>query len=79
MVIANILMFERPDGVVGCWLGYSVVHSAWWSVVGWGLSGFGIVMVRIRVADEERMLKEAFGKEWEEWHRKTKRFVPGVF
>jgi protein-S-isoprenylcysteine O-methyltransferase Ste14 len=31
-----------------------------------------------RVKDEEEMLKGQFGKEWEEWHRSTKRFIPGI-
>ena len=32
-----------------------------------------------RVMDEEMMLKSTVGKEWEAWHAKTKRFVPGLF
>jgi protein-S-isoprenylcysteine O-methyltransferase Ste14 len=28
---------------------------------------------------EEAMMKEAFGKEWEEWNKKTWRFIPGLF
>jgi protein-S-isoprenylcysteine O-methyltransferase Ste14 len=32
-----------------------------------------------RVKEEEMMLKSTFGKEWEVWHAKTKRFVPGLF
>jgi len=32
-----------------------------------------------RTLEEEDMLRKAFGKEWEEWHAKTARFVPGIF
>jgi protein-S-isoprenylcysteine O-methyltransferase Ste14 len=32
-----------------------------------------------RVHEEEAMMKETFGKEWEEWHKRTKRFIPGFF
>ncbi|KAL4882684.1 hypothetical protein BJY04DRAFT_38638 [Aspergillus karnatakaensis] len=39
--------------------------------------GGGILGVRIR--DEERMLRERFGREWEIWHQKTRRLIPGVF
>ena len=28
---------------------------------------------------EEMMLRDTFGKEWEVWHAKTKRFIPGIF
>jgi protein-S-isoprenylcysteine O-methyltransferase Ste14 len=36
-------------------------------------------MLRKRVREEETMLKKTFGNEWEPWHARTKRFVPGVF
>jgi protein-S-isoprenylcysteine O-methyltransferase Ste14 len=32
-----------------------------------------------RVRDEEAMLRGKFGREWEGWHRRTKRFIPFVF
>ena len=32
-----------------------------------------------RVKDEEAMLKREIGTEWEEYHRRTARFIPGVF
>jgi len=32
----------------------------------------------IRVLDEEELLRTAFGKKWEIYHHKTKRFIPGV-
>ncbi|KAH6705140.1 hypothetical protein DL95DRAFT_446838 [Leptodontidium sp. 2 PMI_412] len=76
---ANVLLFERPDGLAGCWMSEGVAKSPWWRVVGWGLAGAAVYLGRVRVADEERMLKGAFGKEWEVWHQKTKRFVPGVY
>lgn len=79
VVAANVLLFERPDGLAGCWMSERIAKSAWWSVVGWGLAAAAVYAARIRVADEERMLKGAFGKEWEVWHQKTKRFVPAVF
>jgi protein-S-isoprenylcysteine O-methyltransferase Ste14 len=40
---------------------------------------FGLFGVGTRVKDEEAMLKREFGREWEEYHRKTKRFIPGIF
>ena len=40
--------------------------------------GMGIAL-RMRILDEEAMLKEEFGDEWLRWHEKTARLVPGVF
>lgn len=39
----------------------------------------GLIIAWKRVTEEEMMLKKTFGKEWEDWHKKTKRFIPGVF
>jgi len=36
-------------------------------------------MIGGRVVQEEKMLKREFGKEWEEYHRRVARFIPGVF
>lgn len=68
---------------MGCWLPGWVIES---ETVGTGIKvavaaglvgGFWGLGLRIR--DEERMLRARFGTEWEEWHARTKRFVPGVF
>jgi len=69
----------RVDGGLGCWLSGGVVGWQGWRWVGWGLIAFGAEMVRRRVVDEEGMLREKVGKEWEVWHAKTKRFIPFVF
>ena len=49
-----------------------------WSalLVGSGVSGLYTIWVRVK--DEEAMLKGEFGREWEEYHRRTARFIPGV-
>jgi protein-S-isoprenylcysteine O-methyltransferase Ste14 len=39
----------------------------------------GNIMAWKRVKEEEMMLKRTFGKEWEDWHKRTSRFVPGLF
>ncbi|KAF3399866.1 hypothetical protein F1880_008168 [Penicillium rolfsii] len=73
-------LFCRWDGVAACWL--SEATLARWS--GWGMMMWGgyisiaLCVLFTRVKDEEEMLKEKFGKEWEEWHRSTKRFIPGI-
>jgi protein-S-isoprenylcysteine O-methyltransferase Ste14 len=37
-----------------------------------------VVALILRVRDEEKMLKEKFGKEWENWHSRTARFIPWI-
>jgi protein-S-isoprenylcysteine O-methyltransferase Ste14 len=37
-----------------------------------------VVMV-VRIREEDAMLRRTFGEEWEVWHRKTARIIPGVF
>jgi protein-S-isoprenylcysteine O-methyltransferase Ste14 len=49
----------------------------WMGIRGSLVVGVGLLVVRVR--DEERMLRGSFGKEWEVWHTKTGRFIPGVF
>jgi protein-S-isoprenylcysteine O-methyltransferase Ste14 len=78
VIFTNGILFERVDGVVGCWLSAGVVGSPWWRVVGWGFVAVGVRLAWMRVVDEERMLRETFGEEWEVWHRRTKRFIPLV-
>lgn len=73
-------VFCRWDGVPACWI--SEDRLARWS--GWGMGVLGcciagaIGVLLLRVRDEEEMLRGKFGREWEEWHRSTKRFIPGI-
>jgi protein-S-isoprenylcysteine O-methyltransferase Ste14 len=78
VITINGLLLLRPDGVAACWLKKGWVESKIWIVLGYG-SIVGVGFLAMRVRDEERMLKKAFGKEWEQWHAKTARFIPGVF
>lgn len=83
---ANIAMLLRLDGVLGCVLPTWVVRFGMgstgigpWSVLLVVFSILGAFGVWIRVKDEEAMLKKEFGKDWEEYHWRTGRFIPGVF
>lgn len=78
---ANSMFLYRIDGISACFLPGWIVRQSWWA--NWTLffvtaviSAYG---TRIRVRNEEEMLKKTFGREWEEWHAKTKRFIPGIF
>jgi protein-S-isoprenylcysteine O-methyltransferase Ste14 len=78
---ANLALLCQWDGALGCWIkGSSFEGWAWTERYIWGALAFLAVWgVRVRVRDEEAMLKGKFGKEWEEWHGRTKRFIPGIF
>jgi protein-S-isoprenylcysteine O-methyltransferase Ste14 len=78
IVTANTLLLYRPDGVASCWLGMLGLEDYVWILIQLaGVVGTGILVGRI--SDEEEMLRKTFGKEWEVWHGKTKRFIPWVF
>jgi len=81
VLAANLALFIRWDGAVGAWISPGIVESlqGWGSMVFTALGTLSVLGIITRVRDEERMLKAKFGKEWEEWHRRTKRFIPGVF
>jgi protein-S-isoprenylcysteine O-methyltransferase Ste14 len=79
--LGNWALFFPLEGSVGCW-----VPGEWLESARLGLTASaGVIMVNgliiawKRVTEEEMMLKKTFGKEWEDWHKKTKRFIPGVF
>lgn len=80
LLLGNIAFLFRVDGVQGCWLPSILWGVASW--VNWGSWGVFVVAVivgtRKRVLVEEGMLRETFGKEWEVWHGKTARFIPGL-
>ena len=81
MLGANLALLGRWDGALGCWIEGSWIEGwAWTERYMWVALAFMAAWgVRARVRDEEAMLKRKFGKEWEEWHARTKRFVPGIF
>ena len=73
-------LFARWDGGFGCWIsGHRMERLEGW---GWVVYSFlvvvAVVALTLRVKDEEKMLKEKFGKEWENWHLRTPRFIPWI-
>jgi len=77
----NAILFLRWDGSLACWIPETVSGL----LKGWGSVAFALIFLlmawklSLRVKDEEAMLRETFGQEWERWHHSTKRFVPGIF
>ncbi|TVY90422.1 hypothetical protein LAWI1_G005777 [Lachnellula willkommii] len=77
VLVAHGSLLYRPDGIAACWLGNVWAERYIWMILGGGL--IVVVGVLFRIQDEEQMLRESFGKEWEAWHARTARFIPGVF
>jgi len=72
-----VLTFTAPGGVLNDYLG---ANSAMRLMVAQVLSLGGVAyMLTCRAEIEDRVLREEFGKEWEEWARVVRyKFVPGV-
>jgi protein-S-isoprenylcysteine O-methyltransferase Ste14 len=84
--LAGMALLGRPDGAFGCWTPPQVVEylGGWENAVrrfwaGWAVAAAcAMAGGWIRVKDEEALLRRTFGKEWEGYHKVTKRFIPGV-
>ena len=77
----TILVF-RIDGALSCWIPpqwYQTARDLWW----WYFAPAWLVWIPFlickRVVEEESLLMTKFGTEWENWHSKTARFIPGIF
>ncbi|RPD60600.1 hypothetical protein L226DRAFT_461548 [Lentinus tigrinus ALCF2SS1-7] len=79
--IGMVLVLLAP----GSYVQESGMLDTWWIALWWGMwTLVVVVMVDIatikRVSGEEEVLKKTFGKEWEEWARRTPyKFVPYVY
>lgn len=71
-------LFMQFNGTLACWISESTLAQLqqWGPFVVAGVSLFGLCVLFARVRDEEEMLRQQFGEEWEKWHRSTKRFIP---
>ncbi|KXJ97282.1 hypothetical protein Micbo1qcDRAFT_211534 [Microdochium bolleyi] len=78
----SVLYYRYDTPMLAC-----LVPPEWYPWVKMFVLGFiwpsfvlaGVFGISVRVRQEERMLKDKFGREWVEWHTKTARFIPGVF
>jgi protein-S-isoprenylcysteine O-methyltransferase Ste14 len=80
LVICNTLLLARTDGVLSCWIPISWYRA--FRIVGWIITPLFLKLfvygIWVRVEQEERMLRDKFKIEWEEWHTRTWRVVPGI-
>jgi protein-S-isoprenylcysteine O-methyltransferase Ste14 len=81
LTVANVALFQNPDGWPSCFLPADFVRLVVpWSVFTYVCVGTAWAMIiSRRIMEEEAMLKATFGKEWIDWHSKTARFIPYVF
>ncbi|QPC76927.1 hypothetical protein HYE68_007679 [Fusarium pseudograminearum] len=80
LVLSNVALLTRLDGPLSCWIPPQYYNTLYWML---GLMAPCTAVFFYgtwkRVREEEKMLKAAFGKEWENWHAKTARFIPYIF
>ncbi|KAF2446885.1 hypothetical protein P171DRAFT_429830 [Karstenula rhodostoma CBS 690.94] len=84
VLMAMYSLFFRQRGLLSCWaplvderlvkedwVGYAIV------IIGFSLP-IWLFMVK-RVGEEEAMMQKEFGQKWEQYCKRTKRFVPFVY
>ncbi|KAI0485008.1 hypothetical protein GGR56DRAFT_681057 [Xylariaceae sp. FL0804] len=88
LLLGNALLLGRlRGGVCACWTPPAVYATLKSRRAGAGVEAAlatavlaaVVAAAAARVRDEEAMLHAAFGREWEEWHARTARFIPFVF
>ncbi|KAI9859082.1 MAG: hypothetical protein M1824_003922 [Vezdaea acicularis] len=81
LLVAFHGLFLRLDGgIISCWLPHTLVGN-WYVRCASYIAGlvWTAIFLALRIPDEEAMMRNLFGKEWEDWHRKTARFLPFLF
>jgi protein-S-isoprenylcysteine O-methyltransferase Ste14 len=66
----------RYLGVILLTIGFSLVFRSW---IGLALSPFLIAVLLLRIHDEEALLKNEFGAEWDAYCRTSARLLPGIW
>ena len=66
----------RYTGGILLGFGLSLTFNVWIGLVA-SVAFIGIILLRIR--DEEAMMREEFGREWEEYCKHTRRLVPFIY
>ncbi|EPE24695.1 prenyl cysteine carboxyl methyltransferase, putative [Glarea lozoyensis ATCC 20868] len=78
--IVDALFVMRFDGVAACVLPRKLVGVPYLSeIVAVVMMAALGKLIWMRILDEEEMMRGEFGDEWERWHGRTARLIPGVF
>jgi protein-S-isoprenylcysteine O-methyltransferase Ste14 len=81
VAVPNLLFFPRWDGPIATWIP-EIIHS---DLEGFGSAAYVFIFaviaqfLRLRIRDEEAMLKDVFGAKWIQWNKSTSRLIPGIF
>jgi len=79
LIVAMCFLFGRVDGLGACFLPSWVINTTGANVTALLVGNLGVFFgLLLRVGDEEEMMQKEFGKEWLEYHQRTKRFIPWV-
>lgn len=80
ILMATFAFLMRPDAGLACLLPSAFARmqglGALWRIV---VIVLEFISLGRRVEDEEQMLRAEFGREWEAYHSRTKRFIPGIW
>ncbi|KAI2628334.1 hypothetical protein GGS21DRAFT_238327 [Xylaria nigripes] len=81
LMIGMVGLWGRVDGILSCaippWL-YPTLRRLEWASLFLPVAMLVSAVFR-RVKEEEQLLRQHFGSEWEAWHSRTARFIPYVF
>ncbi|MBN1437951.1 MAG: isoprenylcysteine carboxylmethyltransferase family protein [Anaerolineales bacterium] len=72
----RLVRHPRYLGIAVMGIGQSLLFRSW---LGLALTVLAMVVVLIRIRDEEILMQKEFGAEWEAYARKTKRLIPFVW
>ncbi len=72
----RMLRHPRYIGIIMLFLGIALVFRSVVSIV---LNFLLVVVLRWRINDEETMMKQHFGSEWDEYAKRTRRLIPWVY
>jgi protein-S-isoprenylcysteine O-methyltransferase Ste14 len=65
----------RYTGIISLIIGYTLVYRCWVGII---LFCVILFLLIVRIKDEEKMMKEEFGEEWELYRKKTKMIIPYI-
>ncbi|KAI5460802.1 hypothetical protein BGZ63DRAFT_358101 [Mariannaea sp. PMI_226] len=77
LIVGNLFLLCRMDGALSCFITPAWCMTA--RILRWMIAPAFLCGTWVRVQQEELLLRTKFGVEWEKWHARTARFIPGFF
>lgn len=79
IAVINACSMLAPDGTIACILPRVIAGPTLKPLFAFIMTAAAVTGIYFRVRDEETMMRKEFGAEWEEWNKKTKKFIPFIF